>query len=344
MPDPGHVVALGGGHGLSATLRALKKLTDDTTAIVTVADDGGSSGRLRREFDVVPFGDLRMAICALASDHMLEKRLDDFFQHRFQGSGVLAGHAVGNLILTALWEMTGDVVKSLELAGKALGITGRVLPVSSIPLDIEADVFGLEGDPRAARKIIGQAAVGNTPGTIRRVRLCPPNPPVLPEVLEALSDANVITIGPGSWFTSVMPNLLIPEIVTAINTSGALRVGILNLVPQPGETAGFSAERHLHLLRQHVPTLKIDVFIVDEGVYLSESELEHLQRSAADFGARLVVEKVAATQSNGRIQDVHDPTKLAEVLRKIYLESPQYAQRARRNIQSHSKIPTEGRM
>ncbi|WP_280401531.1 gluconeogenesis factor YvcK family protein, partial [Nocardia carnea] len=165
------VVALGGGHGLYATLSAVRRLTRRISAVVTVADDGGSSGRLRRELGVPPPGDLRMALAALAAD--ADGVLTRTVQHRFGGTGALAGHSVGNLLLAGLTEVLGDPVAALDKVGELLGISGRVLPMSTIPLDIEADVSGLEADPRVSRCIRGQVAVATTPGKVRRVRLLP---------------------------------------------------------------------------------------------------------------------------------------------------------------------------
>jgi len=169
-------VALGGGHGLYATLSALRILTEDLTAVVTVADDGGSSGRLRRELGVLPPGDLRMALAALAAADDGGVRWRELFQHRFGGTGALAGHAVGNLMLAGMLEVLGDPVAVLDEACRLLGVRGRVLPMAAEPLDIEADVAGLDNDPRVQRQIRGQVAVASTPGRVHRVRLLPARP------------------------------------------------------------------------------------------------------------------------------------------------------------------------
>ena len=161
-------VALGGGHGLYATLSAVRMLASDVTAVVTVADDGGSSGRLRTELGMLPPGDLRMALAALACDEPRTRMWADVMQHRFGGSGALAGHSVGNLILAGLTEVLGDTVLALDEAARLLGVAGRVVPMAPIPLDIEADVSGLEEDPRVSRVIRGQVAVATTPGKVRR--------------------------------------------------------------------------------------------------------------------------------------------------------------------------------
>src|ERR1700716_3953297 len=176
-PHSEGIVALGGGHGLYATLSAARRLTPYVTAVVTVADDGGSSGRLRSELDVVPPGDLRMALAALASDSRQGRLWATIIQHRFGGNGALAVHPIGNLILAGLNEVLADPVAALDEVGRILGVKGRVLPMCPIALQIEADVAGLESDPRMSRVIRGQVAIATTPGKVRRVRLLPGGPP-----------------------------------------------------------------------------------------------------------------------------------------------------------------------
>lgn len=308
------LVALGGGHGLSATLRAGRLVADHVTAVVTVADDGGSSGRLRRELGILPPGDLRMALCALAADDDEHERLTRLFQHRYGGTGALAGHAVGNLVFAGLWELLGDPVEALEAVGSILGVTGRVLPMSPVALDIAAEVVGLESDPRLVRTIIGQVAVATTPGSVRRVRLMPADPPAARGVVEAIEGADLIVLGPGSWFTSVIPNVLVPDIAAALARTSAAKVLVLNLAPQPGETAGFSAEQHLHVLRQHAPDVDIDIVLVDPRMPLSGTERDHLDRAAAGLGARVMTAEIAKTASDGTMRAIHDPESLSAAL------------------------------
>lgn len=308
------LVALGGGHGLSATLQAARLVADHVTAVVTVADDGGSSGRLRRELGILPPGDLRMALCALAATDDDHERLTRLFQHRYGGTGALAGHAVGNLVFAGLWELLGDPIEALDAVGSILGVTGRVLPMSPVALDIAAEVVGLEADPRVVRTILGQVAVATTPGSVRRVRLIPPDPPAAAGVVEAISGADLVVLGPGSWFTSVIPNVLIHEIADALATTSAVKVLVLNLAPQPGETAGFSAEQHLHVLRQHAPEIDFDAVLVDPQMPLSGTEREHLERAAAGLGARVVTAEIARTGADGSMMAVHDPVLLASAL------------------------------
>ncbi|MGH3560115.1 MAG: gluconeogenesis factor YvcK family protein, partial [Mycobacterium sp.] len=241
------IVALGGGHGLYATLSAARRLTHHVTAVVTVADDGGSSGRLRSELDVVPPGDLRMALAALASDSPYGRLWATILQHRFGGSGALAGHPIGNLLLAGLNEVLADPVAALDEIGRILGVRGRVLPMCPIALQIEADVSGLDTDPRMFRVIRGQVAIATTPGKVRRVRLLPGNPPATRQAVDAIMSADLVVLGPGSWFTSVIPHVLVPGLAAALQATTARRALVLNLMAEPGETAGFSVERHLHV-------------------------------------------------------------------------------------------------
>lgn len=306
------VVALGGGHGLYATLSAARRLSDDVTAVVTVADDGGSSGRLRAELGVIPPGDLRMALAALAADEPDVQTWTTTMQHRFGGTGALAGHSVGNLILAGLTEVLGDTVTALDELTRVLRIRGRVLPMSPIPLAIEADVVGLEADPRVCRTIRGQVAVATTPGQVRRVRLLPPDPPATPDAVAAIERADVVLLGPGSWFTSVIPHVVVPELAAALRETAARKALILNLAPEPGETAGFSAERHLHVLAQHAPDLRVDDVVVDSESVPEGREREHLCRAAGRLGAAVDYVDVARTGTA-----THHPGKLAAALDRV---------------------------
>lgn len=313
-------VALGGGHGLQVTLSALRRLTPDVTAVVTVADDGGSSGRLRRELGLLPPGDLRKALAALAGDDDENSLWSTVFQHRFGGTGALAGHAVGNLVLAALLEILGDPVAALAEAARLLGLTGRVLPMCTEPLDIEADVVGLDDDPDTVRRIRGQVAVATTPGRVQRIRLqTAGGPDEVPKACEAavqaVLDADVVLLGPGSWFTSVLPHLLVPELHEALINTSASRMVVLNLVPQPGETAGFSPEQHLDVLCEHAPRLRVDAVIADVD---SVPTPDRLRRAAESLGARLRL----ATIASAGARDRHDPVALGETLRDALRVGP----------------------
>lgn len=306
-------VALGGGHGLYATLSALRLITDAVTAVVTVADDGGSSGRLRGELGVLPPGDLRMALTALANGNPTGTRWSELFQHRFGGTGALAGHAVGNLLLAGLIDLTGDPVAALDEACRLLEVRGRVLPMSEEPLVIEAEVVGLGSDPHAVSRIRGQVAVASTPGRVRRVWLQPAEPKACHQAVDAVLGAELVLLGPGSWFTSVLPHLMVPELRRALLETPARRVVVLNLAPQPGETAGFSPEQHLDVLCQHAPELRIDAVLADSGAVPVP---ERLQRSASALGARAVLAPIGEPDGSPR----HNPAALAEAVRSVLAE------------------------
>ncbi|HME47642.1 uridine diphosphate-N-acetylglucosamine-binding protein YvcK [Mycobacterium sp.] len=306
------IVALGGGHGLYATLSAARRLTPHVTAVVTVADDGGSSGRLRSELDVVPPGDLRMALAALASDSRYGRLWATIIQHRFGGNGALAGHPIGNLMLAGLNEVLADPVAALDELGRILGVKGRVLPMCPIALQIEADVAALEADPRMSRVIRGQVAVATTVGKVRRVRLLPNDPPATRQAVDAILDADLVVLGPGSWFTSVIPHVLVPGLAAALQATAARRALVLNLAAEPGETAGFSAERHLHVLSQHAPGFRVHDIVVDAGRVPSDRERQQLIRTAMLLNAEVRFADVARPGTS-----LHDPAKLAAVLESV---------------------------
>jgi uncharacterized cofD-like protein len=303
------VVALGGGHGLHASLSALRRVTADLTAVVTVADDGGSSGRLRRELGVLPPGDLRMALAALCGDDEWGQTWSRVVQHRFRSEGELHGHAVGNLLIVALWELLDDPVQALEWVGRLLGAHGRVLPMASVPLDIQAEV-DVDGTVTTVR---GQVACALTAGRVQAISLVPPDPPVSPEAIKAIHDADWVVFGPGSWFTSVLPHLKVPELARALYATSARRLVILNLAPQPGETDGFSPQKHLEVLRQHAPALLVDAVLADTSVTEDPTELE---KAAVALGGRLILADVGASDGSPR----HDAPRLAQVLDEIFRE------------------------
>lgn len=307
------VVAMGGGHGLYTALRALRQVTDDITAIVTVADDGGSSGRIRREFDILPPGDLRMALSALAGDDAHSRSWAHLFQHRLEGNGTLAGHPVGNVVLTGLLETMADPVDALQIAARSLNACGRVLPMSRVPLDLIATVESLDrDDPIRVRRIRGQSAIAGRLGRVRDIDVIPADAPACPAAVEAIATADVVVLGPGSWFTSVIPHLLVRGLNEALSATAAQIVVALNLVPQPGETDGFSAADHVRVLRRYCPTLSIGAVVADDAT----SDLAGLAATAADIGARLVARPLRAVGSNDR----HDADALAAGLREAIRE------------------------
>lgn len=306
-----HVVALGGGHGLAASLRALRRLTDRLTAVVTVADDGGSSGRLRQELGVLPPGDLRMALAALCGDDDWGRTWSRVVQHRFAGHGELEGHAVGNLLIVALWEIVGDdPVEGLDWVARLLGCSGRVLPMSSEPLEIVARVRGVDpGQPDAVSEVRGQVSVATTPGTVLEVRLDPADPTPCRPAVDAVHAADWVVLGPGSWFTSVIPHVLVPDLADALVETSARRVLVVNLAPEP-ETADFSPEEYLRVLHQHAPAMRLDVVLADAD---SVPDPRRLERAADAYGARVVLARLRADDGSVR----HDPVRLRGALAPI---------------------------
>ncbi|MDG4796688.1 uridine diphosphate-N-acetylglucosamine-binding protein YvcK [Micromonospora sp. WMMD1082] len=311
------VVAFGGGHGLSASLRALRRcapeLDLDITAVVTVGDDGGSSGRLRAERGGLPPGDLRQALVALAGDHPATRRSAGLFQHRFveatvdgRGDG-LAGHAVGNLLLCGLMELLGDPVAALEHAGAMLGAVGRVLPMSRQPVDIEAQVRGADpGRPDEVCTVRGQHQVAVTTGRVESLRLTPQAPAACAEAVATIGTADWLIFGPGSWYTSVLPHLLVPQLAAAILASPARRLVTLNLAAEK-ETLGLSVADHLAALRWYLPELTADFVLADAKAV---GDPEPVNRAAESLGARLVLAPVAVDDGTPR----HDPAALGAAL------------------------------
>jgi uncharacterized cofD-like protein len=235
-------------------------------------------------------------------------------QHRFKSEGELHGHAVGNQLIVALWELLGDPVSALDWVGRLLGAQGKVLPMATVPLDIEAEV---EQDGKITT-VRGQVACALTSGRVRSISLIPPNPPVSPEAIQAIHDADWVIFGPGSWFTSVLPHLKVPELAEALCATRARRLVILNLAPQPGETAGFSPQKHLEVLGQHAPSLLVDTVLADTSVV---GDLSELEKAAAALGGRLVLGDVRASDGSLR----HDAPRLAAVLEAIFREAREEA-------------------
>ncbi len=305
------VTAFGGGHGLHASLTALRRITDRLTAVVTVADDGGSSGRLRAEFDCLPPGDLRMALAALCGDDHWGRTWADVLQSRFGGDGPLGGHAIGNLLIAGLWEKLGDPVAGLDLVGELLNAKGRVLPMSSVPLDIVAEVIGLDPmHPDEISEIRGQSKAAKTWGEVRGIRIEPQDPPARPEVIEVVGASDFVILGPGSWFTSVIPHLLVPELADALIRTPAKRILTLNVQPAD-ETVGYSASQHLEILAEHAPKLRLDFVIADRDF---AGDDRHLAAYAESLGARLVIADVAMRDGTPR----HDPLRLASIYAEVF--------------------------
>lgn len=311
---PHKVVALGGGHGLAATLESLRKITSSITAIVTVADNGGSSGRLRQEFPILPPGDLRMALAALCSDDEWGREWATIMQHRFTGDGSLHGHAVGNLLLAALWDRDEDPVAGLDRVASLLKVVGRVLPMASQPLDIEGTFL----DGGRFTVVRGQAEVAIAKGRLDSLRIIPQDPPSRREVLHAISQADWITMGPGSWISSVLPHLLVPTQRQALVSSRAKRIVMLNLDAVPelsgNEYAGYTPEEHLGLIRQYAPDFTVDYVVADYSVVRDVLSLENLVR---EMGGQLVTADLR--KAPGSVH--HDIDKLSSVFGHIMSDS-----------------------
>ncbi|WIM98224.1 2-phospho-L-lactate transferase CofD family protein [Actinoplanes oblitus] len=331
---PIRVVAFGGGHGLSASLRALRhaatELPLDITAIVTVGDDGGSSGRLRVERDaLLPPGDLRQALAALADEDPTAQLTATLMQHRFvamtepggvpplppvargprierradRSKDTLAGHTVGNLLLLGLMEMLGDPVRALDHAAAMVGACGRVLPMALHAVGIEADVIDGAGRRSTIR---GQHSVAVVDGRVEAVRLEPADPPACPQALDAVRAADWLIFGPGSWYTSVLPHLLVPGLAREIVASPARRLVTLNLGTDK-ETHGLSAAGHLGTLHGYLPELRVDTVLADEKW---AGEPEPVRVAAQLMGAELVLAPVAVADGSPR----HDPEALGVAL------------------------------
>jgi len=303
-------VALGGGHGLATTLTALRSLTNEITAVVTVADNGGSSGRLRAEFGSLPPGDLRMALAALCADDEWGRSWAELMQYRFTSEGEMAGHAVGNLLLAALWDKDGEKVASLDKVGDLLKVVGRVLPMALDPLDIEG-TFLRNGVSEVVR---GQVQVATALGKMQSLRLIPEDPALCPESLAAIRDAQWITMGPGSWLSSVMPHLLLPELGTAISRSAAKKIMIFNM-PEPAsndEFAGYSIEEHLELVLRYVPDLKLAYGIVDRTALTPDS---NLQVMIEGLGGELVAADLVSAENPQHLDPKHLALPFSHLLR-----------------------------
>jgi uncharacterized cofD-like protein len=320
-PTAQSAVALGGGHGLHASLSALRQLHDDltldqVTAVVTVADNGGSSGRLRGEFGVLPPGDLRMALAALCGSDSWGRTWADVVQHRFAGEGEMNGHVIGNLLIVGLWERLGDHVEALDWVARLLGARGRVLPMALTPMDITARVRGTDpDDPTALTTVRGQVQVATTGGEIVSVALDPPEPAACPEAVAAILEADWVVLGPGSWFTSVIPHLMLPSLRDALERTTARLVVALNLEPQAGETGGYGPEDHLGALLEHAPDLRIHTVLAERSTV---TDVETLSAAVASAGAGLVLADLAERDEEGRVTARHDPGLLAAAYRTVF--------------------------
>jgi len=327
--DLRNVVSIGGGTGLSCLLKGLKHSVFDPpvieapavkpwigrlTAVVTVSDDGGSSGRLRNELRVLPPGDIRNCMVALSTDESL---LSHLFQYRFPGSGQLHGHSFGNLFLTALTGVTGDFLEAIRVSSYVLAIKGKIYPATLHDVRLEADL-------EDGKRVFGESQISMSASRIRSLSLSPPNCRPVPAVLEAIRRADVITLGPGSLFTSLLPNLLVPGITRALRKSRAMKIYICNLMSQPGETIGFSAADHVSTIYNHTGDGLFDCMILNNQP-ISPTVLSRYRRQGsmpvptdrrriAALGLRICEGSLLA---RGRVVR-HDPIRLATAVQRTY--------------------------
>ena len=305
------IAAIGGGTGLSTFLRGIKERTSNVTGVVTVSDDGGSSGRLRSELGILPPGDIRNCIVALAEAEPLMKEL---FEYRFTEGNGLAGHSFGNLFIAAMSGVTGNFEQAVSESSRVLKVTGRIVPSTLVDVRLTADMAD-------GSVVLGETNIAASPKRIRDVKVSPANPEAFDAAVNAIRDAELTVIGPGSLYTSLIPNLLIPGIARALIESDEPVVYVCNIATQPGETDGYDLRDHLQAINRHLPGLKIDFVVANSnmsplGPDFPSSELVE----AGDYrpsAGRLI----SADLMNDGFRGHHDPTKLASVLMDIYYET-----------------------
>lgn len=310
------IVAIGGGTGLSNLLRGLKRYSANITAIVTVADDGGSSGRLRREQGILPPGDIRNCLSALADE---EKLVTELFQYRFSSGEGLTGHSFGNLFLAAMADITGDLQKAIAASSQVLAVRGQVLPAT-------LDHMVLWADLEDGRHIEGESNIGTAEGKIINFGCHPEQPKALPEVIQALNTADLIIIGPGSLYTSIIPNLLVPEILQALCHRQAPAVYVCNIMSQKGETEGYNASDYVRVLDNLADTRLFDAILVQKEMpspvtlakYLQQGlNFTHLDREKLhQLDCPILTANVMQETAQGTV--VHDSDRLAGVLMRWY--------------------------
>lgn len=312
------VTVIGGGHGLSVLLRGIKSSTSNVSAVVTVADDGGSSGRLREELGIIPPGDLRNCLVALADTEPLMEKL---FQYRFKGSSTLAGHSFGNLFIAAMNEVTGDMETALKESSKVLAVKGRVIPASK-------EIVRLDAIMTDGTVVEGESQIPEAHKKIRRVELFPKKVQAVPAALEAIETADAIILGPGSLYTSIMPNLLVEGVAKALKKSKAIKIYICNVMTQPGETDKYSASEHVKAILEHTGRGAIDYVLVNSAP-VPEKFCEEIKATPVEvdedkinaLGCGLIKADLISDTDAGR----HDPDKLCKAVMKIvYDMSPKF--------------------
>lgn len=321
------LVAIGGGTGLSTVLSGLKQLVGENgrgglwleslSAIVTVSDDGGSSGRLREELQMLPPGDIRNCMVALSEDSTLISRL---FRYRFRGQGDLGGHSFGNLFLAALTEVTGDFVEAVRLSSEVLASKGRIYPATLNDVRLVAEL-------EDGCEVRGETRITASRSPIRRLRLEPEQCLPLPEALAAIRVADVITVGPGSLYTSILPNLLVSRVADCIGRSPAVKVFICNLMTQPGETDGYTARRHVEVVKKYAPEIHFDFMVVNDRPVSAEQAAAYAAEGARqigltdhrleeEFGGETEVVRADLLDEGEKVR--HSPEKLARVILACY--------------------------
>jgi uncharacterized cofD-like protein len=308
------IVAIGGGHGLSTLLRGLKAFSYNITAVVTVADDGGSSGRIRRVQGIPPPGDIRNCLAALSNDEALMTQL---FQYRFSDNNAeLDGHPFGNLFISALSEITGSFEEAVVESGRVLAVHGRVLPATLHDVRLVADVQLPHSIDEV--RVEGESTIPKFPGDVQRVWLEPNNPPAYPQVIQAILAAELILIGPGSLFTSIMPNLLVPDIVAAIQASRALKLYVCNVATQPGETDGYNCEDHIKVLNDHVGGMIFDIIVINNNYEGQLPAGTEWVKTLPDTESEYPTYRTDLVDGNQPWR--HDPSKLARAVIDLYQE------------------------
>ena len=312
--DKGPVVTvIGGGHGLSVLLRGIKSSTSNVSAVVTVADDGGSSGKLREELGIIPPGDLRNCLVALADTEPLMEKL---FQYRFEGATALAGHSFGNLFIAAMNEVTGDMETALKESSKVLAVKGRVIPASKEYIRLDAVMTD-------GTIVEGESKIPEAHKKIRRVKLFPRKVQAVPAALEAIESADAIILGPGSLYTSIMPNLLVEGVADALKKSRAIKIYICNVMTQPGETDNYTVSAHAKAILDHTGKGTID-YVLANSAPISEEFCKSVGAQAVKvdedkinaMGMGLFKEDLISATDSGR----HDPEKLCAAVMKIIYE------------------------
>ena len=304
------ITVIGGGSGLPNLLRGLKHYTSNISAVVTVADDGGSSGRLRIELGILPPGDIRNCLVALADSEYVMQQLMDY---RFESEGQLNGHSFGNILIAALASIRGDFYRGVEVVGELLAIRGRVLPST-------LEYVTLVGSTVSGETLIGETKVGTSATRLRSLTLIPADPAAHPEAVRAIEDADMVVIGPGSLFTSIVPNLLIPGIAAALANSPAFKVYVCNVAEEPAQTEGYSVLEHLNIVRHYGGETAVDAVIANNNMPdgPTPANLEFIQTNNPWDDDTLLVEANVIDDTNDTSTARHDPVKLSNAIAEAY--------------------------